>query len=701
MDKVHFLFGVHNHQPIGNFDFVFEKAYVQSYLPFLEAMTRHPRLHWNLHATGILWEWLENHHPEYVDRVAKEVEEGRLEILTGGYYEPILSVLPDADKAGQIQKLTHYIQKRFKTTPRGLWLAERVWEPHLPKVLHDNRIDYTLVDDSHFLMTGMSEDQLDGPFITEEQGATVNLIPIRKSLRYAIPFRDPGETLNMLRRFLTPTGYHALAMFDDGEKFGLWPGTHKHVYEDGWLEKFLTVLESNSDWISCSRISDYLAVTPPHGRVYLPTASYYEMGEWTLPPESQETLTHLIKEHPHDAETAKRFLHGGFWRNFLTKYEESNGLHKKMLWVSKKVHHAVAGLITETQRTSDRAQKMLDSLWAGQCNCSYWHGVFGGLYLPHLRQAVYKQLLEAENLADKANRTNGVKVSQKDFDLDGRKEILIESQRQNLYINPHEGGSIFEWDLRAEGINMANVLTRRGEGYHKQLIEFQRRGGQAPDQNGGGVQTIHDLVRVKEPDLEKRLFSDWYRRASLLDHFLHPDTSLDQFYRCQYGEQGDFIKSGYAVDPSREKVAEVRLSRLGNVWTRDQRNGILVEKAISLTDPLGWQVDYRIKNVEGPPCGIWFGSEMNFAFTTPTSQNPVDYGAVDTWQRQDDAYGLTFNLRFERPMECWDFPLETISLSEEGFERTYQGTVLLAHQRLWLAPGQEELRSWSIEVKTK
>lgn len=113
MDKVHFLFGVHNHQPIGNFNFVFEKAYVQSYLPFLEAMERHPNLHWNMHTTGILWDWLEANHSEYVDRIAKQVEEGRLEILTGGYYEPILPVLPDDDKSGQIQKLTRFIQKRF------------------------------------------------------------------------------------------------------------------------------------------------------------------------------------------------------------------------------------------------------------------------------------------------------------------------------------------------------------------------------------------------------------------------------------------------------------------------------------------------------------------------------------------------------------------------------------------------------------
>jgi 4-alpha-glucanotransferase len=696
MDKVHFLFGVHNHQPIGNFDFVFEKAYQQSYLPFLDAMERHPKLHWNLHATGILWEWLDMHHPEYVDRVATQVDEGRLEILTGGYYEPILAALPDADKSGQIQKLTHYIQKRFRTTPRGMWLAERVWEPHLAKILHENRVDYTLVDDSHFLMTGMNEDQLEGAFVTEEQGHSVQLLPIRKELRYAIPFRDPGETLNMLRRFVTPGGYRALVMMDDGEKFGLWPETNKHVYQDGWLERFLTVLESNADWILCSRISDYLAEAPSHGRVYLPTTSYYEMGEWTLPAESQETLSNLVKAHSHNADTAKRFLHGGFWRNFLTKYEESNNLHKKMLWVSRKVHHAVSSMVTETHRTSSRAQKMLDALWAGQCNCAYWHGVFGGLYLPHLRQAIYKYLLDAESQADRVSKSSGIKIFQKDIDLDGQNEVLIESATQNIYIKPHDGGSIFEWDLKPQGINFLNVLTRRTEGYHKQLVEHQRRGGHM--ESGGGVKTIHDIVRVKEPDLEKRLFTDWYQRASLLDHFLHPDTSLEDFYRCQYGEQGDFIKAAYSVDSARDRALEVRLSRVGSVWTGEQRNSVLVEKTISLNTPSTWNVAYRLKNVEGPACQIWFGSEMNFAFSTQDSQNGNDQGLVETWQRRDHGFGVSLKVRFDQPMGCWDFPLETISLSEEGFERTYQGTVLLAQQRIALAPGQVVSRSWSVEV---
>ncbi len=691
MNKVHFILGVHNHQPIGNFDFVFEKAYIMSYLPFLEAMERHPAIHWNMHGTGILWEWLERHHPEYIDRVAEQVKAGRLEILTGGYYEPILPALPDADKAGQIQKLTRYIRQRFKTKPRGMWLAERVWEPHLAKVLSDNAVDYTMVDDTHFLSTGLKVEDMCGAYLTEEQGATALVLPIRQDLRYAIPFKDPGETLNLLRQYASPSGHKALVMFDDGEKFGLWPETFKHVYTEGWLEKFLTVLDSNKDWIITSRISDYLSTHVPHGRVYLPTASYSEMGEWTLPADAQETLTDLHKHLPaEEREAAKRFVHGGFWRNFLTKYEESNNLHKKMLHVSEKIHRVV-----EAKPTA-KSQKMLDALWAGQCNCAFWHGVFGGLYLPHLRQALYRELLSAEMQADKVLSGDKIQVIQEDFDKDGRPEILVEAPEQNLYFAPHNGGSLFEWDLRKQGINLQNVLTRRQEGYHKQLLDFVAHHGGTENQ---AVKTIHDLVRVKEPGLEKRLFVDWYRRTSLLDHFLHPNTKLDDFYRCQYGEQGDFIKTAYQVDVVEDKYPQIRLTRLGAVWMGDQKNMVSVEKTISLTDPKGWQVVYRIQNVHGAACQMWFGCEMNLAFSSQDKQDPIEHLHQTQWIRRDHGYGMVLKAQFDLPTDLWEFPLETVSLSEEGFERTYQGTVLLAHSKISLQPGQVWIRSWRVGVQ--
>ena len=100
MGKITFIIILHNHQPVGNFDWVFNDAAHDAYLPFLEVLDRHPGIKIGLHTTGPLLEWFENNLPEYLDRLTSLVERGQVEILGGAFYEPILSVLPDRDKTG-------------------------------------------------------------------------------------------------------------------------------------------------------------------------------------------------------------------------------------------------------------------------------------------------------------------------------------------------------------------------------------------------------------------------------------------------------------------------------------------------------------------------------------------------------------------------------------------------------------------------
>ena len=249
-----------------------------------------------------------------------------------------------------------------------------------------------------------------------------------------------------------------------------------------------------------------------------------------------------------------------------------------------------------------------------------------------------------------------------------------------------------------EGVNLQNVLTRRPEGYHKQLVNFAQHHGSS---DGGQVKTIHDRVRVKEPGLEKRLATDWYRRTTLLDHFMHPDTKIDDFYRSQYGEQGDFITTGYQADIVADTYPQIRLSRLGSVWLREQKNVVSVEKTLSVTDRLGWQVVYRIQNVHGAACQLWFGSEMNLAFSFRDPQDPLEHPHETQWICRDRGHGISVKAQFDLPTDLWEFPLETVSLSEEGFERTYQGTVLLAHAKITLQPGQVWVRSWRVGVQSE
>ena len=677
MKKLHLVLGIHNHQPVGNFQFVFEEGFKQAYWPFLEALSRHPKIKWSLHCSGILWDFLKEKHPEYLETVRKMVRSGQLELLSGGYYEPIMPAIPDIDKKGQIKKLTDFIKKEFDFKARGIWLTERVWEPHLAKVLNEAGIEYTVVDDAHFAASGFDVEKLKGYYVSEEEGVKLNIFPISQKLRYSMPFQTVDKTIEYMSSFADESGNCAIVMADDGEKFGMWPETNKHVYKDKWLENFLNAVEKNLDWIEPITFSEYMNKFKQKGRVYLPCASYSEMSEWSLPEEAQEAFEDVTKRFENSPEV-KRFLRGGFWRNFLTKYAESNNMHKKMLYVSGKVNNA-----------KKKSPKAVDALYAGQCNCGYWHGVFGGLYLPHIRTAVYRELIRAESeCLDK--KSKGPKWTTVDFDCDGKEEILFESKEQNIYFSPHNGGSIFEWDICSKEVNLLNVLTRRKEAYHRRLREFVAKG----HRNAGEVHSIHDLIKVKENNLDQYLSYDWYRRASLLDHFLHPDTKSDELKRSLYAEQGDFVLGEYSAKESGKKIT---FKRDGIVWDKQHPMKITLEKTVTLSGQ-GYSVEYRIMNGEKRSVNLLFAPEFNFAFSVFVASDHTELKGVKHWNRHDEHFKLSVDMDFSKEVDLNVFPLETVSLSEGGFERTYQGTVVMPLLRLNIPEnGMSEFR---IDVKT-
>ena len=238
MAPIRFVFGLHLHQPVGNFDHVFEQHVRDVYRPILERLSGRGFTPLVLHLSGPLLEWLEAHDTKYLDLLGRLVSDRRVELLLAGFYEPVLASLPRADRVEQIQWMHDAIRRRFGVDARGLWLTERVWEPELAADLADAGVRYALVDDRHFLVCGFGSEQLHAPFWTESDGKRVALFPIDERLRYLIPFRPPEETAAYLRE-LRGAGHRLAVLADDGEKFGGWPGTKEWVYERGWLDRFI------------------------------------------------------------------------------------------------------------------------------------------------------------------------------------------------------------------------------------------------------------------------------------------------------------------------------------------------------------------------------------------------------------------------------------------------------------------------------
>ena len=324
--KFHLTLLIHAHQPCGNFEHVLEKAYDSSYLPFIEHLEGHPRVRLGLHYSGPLLTWIEKHRPQYFARIKKLVQGGQVELVGGGFYEPILVSIPFEDQREQISRLAAYLEKHFGRVPSGAWLAERVWEPQLPTALAAANVAYTLVDDMHFLSAGFEPEELFGAYIAEDRGKTVWLYPGQKVLRYLIPFGKVEDVIAYLRDAASIHPGGVAAMGDDMEKFGVWPGTHEHCYKDGWLSDFFTALEENADWLAVSTPGEYLETRAPLGRADLPTASYTEMMEWALPTRVRQRYHEVLKEFSARPEILS-FLRGGSWRGFFRKYPESNLLH--------------------------------------------------------------------------------------------------------------------------------------------------------------------------------------------------------------------------------------------------------------------------------------------------------------------------------------------------------------------------------------
>ncbi len=245
-NPIRFVFGVHLHQPVGNFDSVFQQHLDDVYRPFLEKVDERDFLPIVLHLSGPLLEWLEQHDSKYLDLLGRLASDGKVELLCAGMYEPVLAALPRRDRVEQIGWLRDAITRRFGVSANGLWLTERVWEPELAADLVDAGVRYALVDDRHFLVTGFRRDDLHVPYTTESDGRQLSLFSIDERLRYLTPFRPPAESAAYLRE-LRARGKPLAVLADDGEKFGGWPGTKKWVYEEGWLDQFLTSISALVD----------------------------------------------------------------------------------------------------------------------------------------------------------------------------------------------------------------------------------------------------------------------------------------------------------------------------------------------------------------------------------------------------------------------------------------------------------------------
>jgi len=606
--------------------------------------------------------------------------------------------------------LSQFVQETSGEKPTGMWCPERVWEPQLPSIMAKGGINYTVLDDSHFFASGLTEAQTFGYYMTEDAGNAVAVFPTQEKLRYLVPFGTVEKVMEWLRQHASEDNPVAV-LGDDGEKFGTWPMTYEHVFEKGWLEDFFKALEENADWVQTTTFARVLQEVKPRGRIYLPTSSYIEMMTWALPPDSVERFEEFyeeLKEERKDWKQIQPFIRGGFWRNFLAKYDESNQMHKRSLRLSQQVARALEQAVSPEERKS--AEQAQAYLWESQCNCGYWHGVFGGLYLPHLRNAVYERIIAADAALRQSSQT--AVIEKEDFDADGFDEIFIETPKLTLCIKPNAGGSLAEVDDVRSHVNIADTLTRRREAYHAkvaQAVTWEESQKETANTDSATA-SIHDIVRTKEKGLEKLLIYDWYRRTFGLAHFLAPWTSLHDFASGHYHEDGDFVNQSFEIESAHvgaDGMPQVVLMRNGGLYQEGGVRTITLRRRIHAdpeharftirdeimnTSHLQAEARYALEmiaNVLAPDASDRYffldggtKADQPQPRATMEQRDATVFGLVDEWR------DLRISFALSQPATVWRLPIETVSLSEAGFERVYQGTCVMPVWNLSLSPAQ-------------
>lgn len=619
-----FVFGVHLHQPVGNFDYVFAEHVRDVYRPFLERTAAAGFGPLTVHVSGPLFDWLEAHDRAFLDLLGRLSAEGRVELLLAGFDEPILASLPRADRIEQIQRMHEYLRHRFGVLATGLWLTERVWEPELAADLADAGVGYAFVDDRHFLVTGFRRDQLHLPWRTESDGRSIGLLAIDERLRYLIPFRPPDETAAYLRR-LHAEGHRLAVLADDGEKFGGWPGTLDWVYTRGWLDDFLRVmgdLMATGD-VKVASGAEAMRDVPAGGLAYLPTASYREMEGWSLPPAGQQELAKLEEElgHGRVEGPAGALLRGAHWRNFLVKYAESNRMHKMMV--------ALSALARERGDPPPARR----AIGRSQCNDAYWHGVFGGLYLPVLRNAIWRQLAIAER---ELRRGEALDCDVLDLDGDGAEEIWIHSSAFSAVVSPRRGGAVEVLTRFGLEDNLADTLTRRREAYHHAAVAAAaaHAGGQS-----GGAASIHDIEKAARLDALPPIDLD--PRALFVDRILAGELSQQDHARGAYRP----LQSWAAV--SMEVVRRAHTAAGIEVVLQ----GAGLEKTLLFAEDGSVRVSWRW-DASAWPRGACFASELSLGHEARVQAGPSG--------------------------ELWKDGILTVAKSERGLEETVQGLAITA-----------------------
>jgi hypothetical protein len=340
-------------------------------------------------------------------------------------------------------------------------------------------------------------------------------------------------------------------------------------------------------------------------------------------------------------------------------------MHKRMLDVSARLGALPAG---------KRTPEMQEQLHRAQANDAYWHGLFGGLYLPHLRRAIWNNLLALEAALDGVSPR--LTFDRRDLDCDGNDELFLNGNGLLAVVRADGEAALAELSSHALAHNFGDTLRRHDEGYHDKLHAARADGAQHE-----GIASAHDRVAF---------------RHEITPADAEPDTrSRGMFVDCWFPAEGAPRPiRGYAETGQTEFSAPLGAGRIDKAFAMDDDKLVVSYRSEGAIGHL----EIRL-NLAMPSCDGYLGR-----YILENGDMPCGFGdllrlpATKRITLDDGVLGGSITVELDQALALTARPHRTVSQSEAGFEKIMQAAELVFY---WHLDGVPRTLTFSLQARAR
>jgi hypothetical protein len=439
---LHLILGSHSHVPSGASESEFQYVYENKILPFVSNLYRYSNIQAVLHYSGVLLYWIERTHPEIFMLMEDMVARKQVEVLSGGFYEPMLPLIPLQDRIGQIELMTTYLRKHFGKRPLGCWIPGFAWEQPLAAALAASDMQYTFLSQDQFKLAGLDGKDLFFPCISEDQGKLIIIFPVSVSIGKALAEKSVSQVFTDMQNDMQACGAQLCCDESVITVFPQKPSSSEQEAPDTAWHRFFEELSLSKDFIETIMPAKILKNSKIYKKASFPNSSSIENNYSP--------------------------------RRFIIDNCEANGIYSKMIFTNV--------LINQLKGDKSRKQNAREEFWKAQDSCLFIPG--GGIHRNELRKSAYSSLLRAEKLSREKGKFNPSLI-QHDFDLDGVKEFLFQDAKINCYVQ-QKGAGVFELDYLPKDWNyldcgssgVSNKNMQRRAAFIDALLPFETETGE-------------------------------------------------------------------------------------------------------------------------------------------------------------------------------------------------------------------------------